>query len=116
MEQPHAADGGGGFDGTLVTGLGGASNQIPTSPTPLALGYVTLGSDSGHESAGGFDGRFALNARIVRQLRPASAQEDARRRDGAGAQEIRHAAETFLFYRRIAGRARSVDCRAVLPG
>src|SRR5262245_39972510 len=29
--------GGGGFDGTLVTGLGGASNQIPTSPTPLAL-------------------------------------------------------------------------------
>ena len=54
--------GGGGFDGTLVTGLGGASNQIPTSPTPLALGYVTAGSDSGHESAGGFDGRFALNA------------------------------------------------------
>jgi Tannase and feruloyl esterase len=54
--------GGGGFDGTLVTGLGGASNQIPTSPTPLAIGYVTLGSDSGHETAGGFDGRFALNA------------------------------------------------------
>ncbi len=54
--------GGGGFDGTLVTGLGGASNQIPASPTPLALGYVTAGSDSGHESAGGFDGRFALNA------------------------------------------------------
>ena len=54
--------GGGGFDGTLVNGLGGASNQIPSSPTPLALGYVTAGSDSGHESAGGFDGRFALNA------------------------------------------------------
>jgi feruloyl esterase len=54
--------GGGGFDGTLVTGLAGASNQIPTSPTPLALGYVTVGSDSGHETAGGFDGRFALNA------------------------------------------------------
>ena len=54
--------GGGGFDGTLVTGLGGASNQMPASPTPLALGYVTAGSDSGHETAGGFDGRFALNA------------------------------------------------------
>jgi feruloyl esterase len=26
------------------------------------LGYVTVGSDSGHETAGGFDGRFALNA------------------------------------------------------
>ncbi len=54
--------GGGGFDGTLVTGLGGASNQVPAAPTPLALGYVTVGSDSGHETAGGFDGRFALNA------------------------------------------------------
>ena len=28
--------GGGGFDGTLVTGLAGASNQIPTSPTARA--------------------------------------------------------------------------------
>ena len=54
--------GGGGFDGTLVTGLAGASQQIPTSPAPLALGYVTVGSDSGHETAGGFDGRFAFNA------------------------------------------------------
>jgi len=26
--------GGGGFDGVLVTGLGGSSNQIPTSPSP----------------------------------------------------------------------------------
>ena len=53
--------GGGGFDGTLVTGLGGVSNQSPSAPTPLALGYVTLGSDSGHEGAGGFDAAFALN-------------------------------------------------------
>ncbi|HVH25273.1 MAG TPA: tannase/feruloyl esterase family alpha/beta hydrolase [Vicinamibacterales bacterium] len=53
--------GGGGFDGSVVTGLGGASNQVPTAPTPLAQGYVTLGSDSGHEGTG-FDGTFALNA------------------------------------------------------
>ena len=52
--------GGGGFDGTLVTGLGGVSNQVPAAPTPLALGYVTVGSDSGHEGAG-FDAAFALN-------------------------------------------------------
>jgi hypothetical protein len=52
--------GGGGFDGTLVTGLGGVSNQAPSTPTPLALGYVTLGSDSGHEGTG-FDAAFALN-------------------------------------------------------
>src|SRR5438093_565945 len=53
--------GGGGFDGTLVTGLGGVSNQAPSAPTPLALGYVTLGCDFGHEGAGGFDAAFALN-------------------------------------------------------
>jgi hypothetical protein len=52
--------GGGGNDGTLVTGLEGASNQVPSAPTPLAQGYVTLGSDSGHEGTG-FDARFALN-------------------------------------------------------
>lgn len=56
--------GGGGYDGSLVTGLGGAPNQVPARPTPLASGYVTLGSDSGHEG-GGFDGSFALNAEAL---------------------------------------------------
>ena len=56
--------GGGGFDGSVVTGLGGASNQVAAAPTPLALGYVTLGSDSGHEGTG-FDGTFALNAEAL---------------------------------------------------
>ena len=51
--------GGGGYDGSLVTGVGGSSNQLPSAPTPLAQGYVTLGSDSGHEGTG-FDGAFAL--------------------------------------------------------
>jgi hypothetical protein len=52
--------GGGGYNGTLVTGL----NQVPygpvTGPTPLAAGYVTLGSDSGHKGQVA-DGSFALN-------------------------------------------------------
>ena len=56
--------GGGGFDGSVVTGLGGASNQVAAAPTPLAQGYVTLGSDSGHEGTG-FDGTFALNAEAL---------------------------------------------------
>ena len=47
--------------GRCVTGLEGASNQVPSAPTPLASGYVTVGSDSGHEGSG-FDGSFALNA------------------------------------------------------
>jgi Tannase and feruloyl esterase len=41
--------GGGGYDGSLVTGLTQYSNQAPTSDTPLKQGYVTLGSDGGHK-------------------------------------------------------------------
>ena len=52
--------GGGGYNGTLVTGLG----QVPYGPinaaTPLGRGYATLGSDSGHVGATA-DGSFALN-------------------------------------------------------
>ena len=54
--------GGGGFDGTLVTGLLAPTGTRAGSPTPLAEGYVTLGSDSGHESRFVFDASFALNA------------------------------------------------------
>lgn len=53
--------GGGGYDGTLVTGLGNAGLQPATVPTPLKQGYVTLGSDGGHKGGAGFDGSFGLN-------------------------------------------------------
>lgn len=53
--------GGGGLDGVLVTGLGPYSRQPTAEPTPLASGYVTLGSDSGHQSTTPFDGHFYLN-------------------------------------------------------
>lgn len=52
--------GGGGFNGTVVTGLGHYAKQPESEDTPLARGYVTLGSDSGHQSSGGFDGSFFL--------------------------------------------------------
>lgn len=53
--------GGGGLNGSLVTGLGRYVKQPDAETTPLARGYVTLGSDSGHQSGGGFDGTFYLN-------------------------------------------------------
>lgn len=53
--------GGGGLNGTLVNGLGRYVKQPDSETTPLARGYVTLGSDSGHRSGGGFDGTFYLN-------------------------------------------------------
>jgi hypothetical protein len=53
--------GGGGYNGTLVTGLTGFTLQPATVENPLKQGYVTLGSDGGHKSAAGFDGRFAMD-------------------------------------------------------
>jgi pimeloyl-ACP methyl ester carboxylesterase len=59
--------GGGGFNGTLVTGLDYYAKQPPTESPPLGRGYVTLGSDSGHRAkSGGFDGRFLLNDEAMR--------------------------------------------------
>lgn len=52
--------GGGGFNGKLVTGLEQSKGEDPNKPTPLAKGYVTFGSDSGH-TGGIWDGSFALN-------------------------------------------------------
>ncbi len=40
--------GGGGIDGTVVTGLGPFSDDRPDTPTALTRGYGTFGGDSGH--------------------------------------------------------------------
>ena len=53
--------GGGGYDGTLVTGLTGFTLQPANADNPLKQGFVTLGSDGGHKSAAGFDGSFAVD-------------------------------------------------------
>jgi len=53
--------GGGGYDGSLVTGLGPFTLQQTGAPTPLKQGYVTLGSDGGHKGKAGFDGTFGLD-------------------------------------------------------
>ncbi|MES2262480.1 MAG: tannase/feruloyl esterase family alpha/beta hydrolase [Pseudomonadota bacterium] len=63
-------NGGGGFDGTLDNGSSGVPgtngmarlNFAPaTAATPLALGYMTFGSDSGHQSSSITSGTFAAN-------------------------------------------------------
>ena len=53
--------GGGGYDGSLVTGLEGYKLQPDGEPTPLEQGYVTLGSNGGHKGGAGFDGKFGLD-------------------------------------------------------
>jgi feruloyl esterase len=58
--------GGGGFDGYLVDGEGRFFRN-PASAMPLAQGYATFGSDSGHEAKPGQPefGQFALNAEAL---------------------------------------------------
>jgi pimeloyl-ACP methyl ester carboxylesterase len=53
--------GGGGYDGSLVTGLTPFTLQPANTPTPLKKGFVTLGSDGGHKGAQGFDGSFGMD-------------------------------------------------------
>ncbi len=54
--------GGGGFNGTLITGLGLPPASPYNKPSPLARGFVTYGTDSGHETKTGEPPQlFALN-------------------------------------------------------
>lgn len=57
--------GGGGYNGTLVEATGHLGNTAPDLPTPLAQGYVTYGSDSGHQASSGLDGSFLVNAEAL---------------------------------------------------
>src|SRR5688572_26859778 len=54
--------GGGGFNGVLITGLGLVPAAPYDKPSPLAQGYVTVGTDSGHQNQPGQPPQvFALN-------------------------------------------------------
>jgi pimeloyl-ACP methyl ester carboxylesterase len=60
--------GGGGLNGVLITGLDHYNRQPESETTPLARGYVTLGSDSGHQSSGGFSADFMLFEEALRNF------------------------------------------------
>jgi feruloyl esterase len=60
--------GGGGYNGTLVTGLTGYTLQPAAIDNPLKQGFVTLGTDGGHKSTQGFDGSFALDDEALRNF------------------------------------------------
>jgi feruloyl esterase len=53
--------GGGGYDGSLVTGLTPFTLEPANLPTPLKQGFVTLGSNGGHKGGPGFDGTFGTD-------------------------------------------------------
>jgi feruloyl esterase len=54
--------GGGGFNGTLINALGLPPAQRFDTPAPLAQGFITVGTDSGHQNKPGEPPQvFALN-------------------------------------------------------
>jgi hypothetical protein len=60
--------GGGGYNGTLITGLAPLRDAAPDDPLPLMRGYVTLGTDSGHQAsafAPNSIGQFGLNDEML---------------------------------------------------
>ncbi len=57
--------GGGGLNGTVVNGLGRPNDSPPGDPLPLAQGYATFGSDSGHGQGKPDIGVFAWNAEAL---------------------------------------------------
>src|SRR5205823_1850322 len=60
--------GGGGYNGTLITGLAPLRDAAPDDPLPLTRGYVTFGTDSGHQAsafAPNSIGQFGLNDEML---------------------------------------------------
>ncbi len=60
--------GGGGFNGTLVTGLAALRDAAPDDPLPITRGYATFGTDSGPQAsafAANNLGQFGLNDEML---------------------------------------------------
>jgi len=53
--------GGGGYDGMLIEAVNNVSFGADSAKTPLQRGYVTFGSDSGHQAPSILDGTFLMN-------------------------------------------------------
>ena len=62
--------GGGGYNGVLATGLGKVPAGPADKPAPLARGYATFGSDSGHQANanGSRDGTFGANDEALKNF------------------------------------------------
>ena len=67
--------GGGGFNGVLITGLAPLRDAAPGDPLPIARGYATFGTDSGHQASASppsEPGAFALNDEMLENFAYAS--------------------------------------------
>jgi feruloyl esterase len=104
--------GGGGYNGTLVTGLTGYTLQPANVENPLKRGFVTLGTDGGHKSAAGFDGSFAMDDEALRNF----GKESVKKGHDAALEMIRkaygRAPERFYFIGGSQGGHEALDAAA----
>jgi feruloyl esterase len=107
--------GGGGYDGSLVTGLAQYTLQPPNADTPLKQGYVTLGSDGGHKGKPGFDGSFGLDDEALANF----GKESVKKAHDAAMAVIRkaygRAPERFYFIGGSQGGHEALDAAARYP-
>jgi Asp-tRNA(Asn)/Glu-tRNA(Gln) amidotransferase A subunit family amidase len=107
--------GGGGYDGTLVTGLTGFTLQPASVANPLRQGFVTLGTDGGHQSAAGFDGSFAMDDEALRNF----GRESVKKGHDAAMAIIRQAygraPDRFYFIGGSQGGHEALDAAARYP-
>ena len=104
--------GGGGYNGTLVTGLTGFTLQPATVDNPLKQGYVTLGSDGGHKSAAGFDGRFAMDDEALANFGKESVKKTHDAAMAVIAKAYGRAPERFYFIGGSQGGHEALDAAA----
>ncbi len=67
--------GGGGYNGVLITGLAPLRDAAPGDPLPIARGYATFGTDSGHQASAftaSEPAAFALNDEMLENFAFAS--------------------------------------------
>jgi len=107
--------GGGGYDGSLVNGLGAFTLQPAGVENPLKQGYVTLGSDGGHKGAAGFDGSFGLDDEALRNF----GKESVKKAHDAAIQVIKkaygRAPQRFYFIGGSQGGHEALDAAARYP-
>jgi pimeloyl-ACP methyl ester carboxylesterase len=107
--------GGGGYNGTLVTGLAGFTLQPATVENPLKQGFVTLGTDGGHKSAAGFDGKFAMDDEALRNF----GKESIKKGHDAAIEIVKkaygRAPERFYFIGGSQGGHEALDAAARYP-
>jgi len=107
--------GGGGYNGTLVTGLAAFTLQPATVDNPLKQGFVTLGTDGGHKSTAGFDGSFAMDDEALRNFGKESVKKGHDAAMAIITKAYGRAPERFYFIGGSQGGHEALDAAARYP-